>query len=333
MNQTRREFGKLSVAALSLSQGLLLPGRAMAQAKPNSVVAGIQIGTMVPNSLRGIPVDLYAYRDALLKIGLSGCECHNEPFEMFAGAPIAPAPIFPAPAGAGGPAGGGRGGRSAPSPQQLAARKTQQEALTQWRLSAPADKFLQARKIWNDAGIQLYAFKIPLSLDMPDAEFDYAFNTARLLGAKSLTMELPADPALSARAGKFGEKHGMPVGYHAERPASPNYWDAALAQSPSNTLNLDVGHYVGAGNPDALAFIEKMHARISSMHLKDYKLGGGSMPWGEGDTPTIPILHLLREKQWGFPVTIELDYRVPENSTMPDEVAKCYAYIKSALLS
>jgi len=325
MTRTRRDFIKMGAA--SLVPAILSPGRLMAEATPNSVVAGIQIGTMVPNSLRGVPVDLKAYRDALLKIGLSGCECHNEPFELFAGAPISAAPAF------GGPPGAGRGNRTPPTPEQIAARKAQQDALTQWRLAAPVEKLAEGRKLWNDAGIELYAFKIALTLDMPDGEYDYAFNTARLLGAKSLTMELPGDAALSARVGKFGQKHNMPVGYHAERPASPSYWDTALAQSPFNTLNLDVGHYVGAGNSDALAFIEKMHGRISSMHLKDYKLGGGSMPWGKGDTPIVPILRLLRERQWGFPVTIEMDYPVPDGSTMPEEVAKCYAYIRSALLS
>src|SRR6185312_5455932 len=170
MTRTRRDFIKMGAA--SLVPAILSPGRLMAEATPNSVVAGIQIGTMVPNSLRGVPVDLKAYRDALLKIGLSGCECHNEPFELFAGAPISAAPAF------GGPPGAGRGNRTPPTPEQIAARKAQQDALTQWRLAAPVEKLAEGRKLWNDAGIELYAFKIALTLDMPDGEYDYAFNTA-----------------------------------------------------------------------------------------------------------------------------------------------------------
>ena len=342
MMYSRRQFSKLALGSVPLVSGLVSPTGLFAQSKPNSKIAGVQIGTMVPNSLRGVPNDMLAYRDAVAKIGLNGCECHNEPFEAFLGAPQPTARAGfggpPPGGGAGSPPGGaaqagGGGGRASPTPEQLAARKVDQEALTKWRLAASMSNFVQARKLWNDAGVQPYAFKIPLTLDLPDAEYDYAFMVAKAIGASSLTMELPSDPAVSARVGKFGEKHKMMVGYHAERPASPAWWDVALAQSPFNSMNLDVGHYVGAGNKDALDFILKNHARISSMHVKDYKLGGGSMPWGQGDTPIIPIVQLVRDQKWGFPVTIELDYKVPDNSTMPDEVAKCYDYIKKALLT
>ncbi len=355
MLYTRRRFGLLAAASAG---SLMYSPQVFGQTKPNSIVAGIQIGTMVPNSLRGVPSDMMAYIDALVKIGLSGCEVHNEPIEKFLGAPQT---AVAGRSGAGGPPGGAggapggtvagatlggaaqagvpgapgapRGGRAAPTPEQLAAAKAAQDATTQWRLAQPMSNFVTARKAWNNAGVQPYAFKIPLTLDMPDAEYDYAFNAAKALGASSLTMELPSDPAISARVGKFAEKHKMMAGYHAERPASSAWWDVALAQSPYNSMNLDVGHYVGAGNKDALDFIQKNHARISSMHVKDYKLGGGSMPWGQGDTPIIPILKLVRDQKWGFPITIELDYQVPADSTMPDEVAKCYTYIRSALLS
>lgn len=296
MAYSRRHFGQLAAAGI----GTLAYARgAFAQAKPNSVVAGIQVGVMVPNSMHGVADDLGAYRDALLKIGLSGCEVHEEPFERFAGAPKS-------------------GGR---------------QALSAWRLAAPMDKFAQGRKLWNDAGIGIYAFKTPVDLAMPDAECDYVFNLAKILGAGQLTMEMPDDPAITARVGKFAEKHRLLVGYHAHGQATPTYWDNALAQSPFNGINLDVGHYVGAGNKDAIAFVEKNHARITSMHLKDRKLGGPNMPWGQGDTPIIPILRMIRDRKWGFPVTIELEYPVPENSTMPDEVARCYAYIRAALRS
>lgn len=320
MLYSRRDFGMLAAAGLG---GLLYAPEALAKTKPNSRIAGVQIGTMVPNSLRGVDNDLYAYRDALLKIGLSGCETHNEPFEKFVGAPQ------PAAAGPG----GGRGGPGGASPDRAAAQKAQQDALTAWRLSTPMSRFKAARKIWNDSGIKIYAFKIPLTLTMPDEEYDYAFNLAKTMGASQLTMELPSDPALSARVGKFGEKHRMPVGYHAERPTGPGWWDTALAQSPCNNMNLDVGHFVANANTDVLEFMRAHHARIVSLHLKDYKRGGGSMPWGQGDTPIAPILHLIRDQKWGFPVTIELDYAIPAGSTMTDEVAKCLGIVRAALLS
>jgi hypothetical protein len=318
MDYSRRQFSKIALGGLPLVSGIILPERLFAQSRPNSKIAGVQIGVMVPNSLRGVPDDLTAYRDAMLKIGLSACETHEGPFETFAGAPQPP------------PRGAGRG---APSPEQAAAQKIYADALTKWRTSIPMSKFAEGRKIWNDAGIQPYAFKMPITLEMSDAEADYAFNIAKTLGVNHYTMEMPDDPLLSRRMGELGRKHNMKVGYHAHGEAKPDYWDLAMSQSPYNCINLDVGHYVGAGNADAVDFVKKNHARIVSMHLKDRKLGGPNMPWGQGDTPLMEILHLVRDQKWGFPVTIELEYPIPTDSTMVDEVAKCYAYVKSALTS
>jgi hypothetical protein len=289
---SRRQFGVVSGAAA------MMPSQLFAQAKPNSKIAGVQVGVMVPNSMRGVPNDLVAYRDALVKIGLSGCETHEGPFETFAGAPL-----------------------SNPA------------ALSKWREAAPMEKFAAGRKIWNDAGINIYAFKMPITLEMSEVEADYAFNAAKAVGASHFTMEMPDDLKLSARVGELGRKHNMKVGYHAHGQATPAYWDAAMAQSPFNCINLDIGHYVGAGNADAIAFVKKNHDRIVSMHLKDRKLGGPNMPWGQGDTPIIEVLHLVRDQRWGFPVTIELEYPIPPGSSMVAEVAKCYDYVKSALLS
>ena len=57
------------------------------------------------------------------------------------------------------------------------------------------------------------------------------------------------------------------------------------------------------------------------------------MPWGQGDTPIVEVLKLVRDSKWNFPITIELEYPIPEGSTMPEEVARCYAYVRQALQS
>lgn len=74
------------------------------------------------------------------------------------------------------------------------------------------------------------------------------------------------------------------VGYHAHLQATPTTWDEAMSQSEYNGINLDIGHYTAAGNHDALAFIRKNHARITSMHLKDRKFpeNGGEHALGSG---------------------------------------------------
>jgi sugar phosphate isomerase/epimerase len=83
-----------------------------------------------------------------------------------------------------------------------------------------------------------------------------------------------------------------------------------------------------------LALIEAKHDRITSMHLKDRKTkdnGAANVEWGKGDTPIKDILQLLKKKKYAIPVSVELEYDVPEGSDAVKEVAKCVAYAKAAL--
>ena len=53
------------------------------------------------------------------------------------------------------------------------------------------DPFKKLRKMYNDAGVSIYAWK-QLSANMSDEEFEYIFNVAEALGATHTTLELPA---------------------------------------------------------------------------------------------------------------------------------------------
>jgi sugar phosphate isomerase/epimerase len=55
------------------------------------------------------------------------------------------------------------------------------------------------------------------------------------------------------------------------------------------------------------------------------------MPWGEGDTPIPAILNLLKAKKYDIPVSIELEYDIPEGSDAVKEVQKCLDFAKRAL--
>jgi sugar phosphate isomerase/epimerase len=71
-----------------------------------------------------------------------------------------------------------------------------------------------------------------------------------------------------------------------------------------------------------------------SMHLKDRKYHDGpNAPWGQGDTPLVDILHLVRDKKYKFPVTIELEYNIPQGSDAVAEVKKCRDFAEQALKS
>jgi sugar phosphate isomerase/epimerase len=171
---------------------------------------------------------------------------------------------------------------------------------------------------------------------MPDSQYDYAFNAAKALGASQITMEHPHDVALAKRIGQAGERHGINIGYHLHTTASMTAWDDVMAASPRNGLQLDIGHYVAGTGESPVPLIEKHHARIFSMHLKDRKKvchdRSENMPWGEGDTPIRDVLQCLKQHQWAIPVGIEFEYLVPAGSTWDAEIAKCVKYAKDALL-
>ncbi len=188
-------------------------------------------------------------------------------------------------------------------------------------------------------GIRVYAFKPnALNENNSDAEIEYAMEAAKILGAGSVTVELPRNSAHSLRLGKLGEKHKMYIGYHAHLQATDTAWDEALAQSPYNSMNLDCGHYIAAGGNNTveslLALIKTNNTRITSMHLKDRKNkenGQANMPWGEGNTPIIEIVRLVRDNKYFIPMSIELEYTIPEGSNAVEEVKKCKEYVEKGI--
>jgi sugar phosphate isomerase/epimerase len=357
---SRRQFGKAALGSIPIASALLASSsRLLAADKPNSKFNGTLVGVIAPYSFHNMPSDATSILNDLLQANISGVEMQNTTAELYAGAPLpagrgggggargpaaggapggnaTPGGAAPA-AGAGAPAGGAgaaRGGRAPLTPEQIAAQKAAAEALASWRASASMDKYQELRKLYEDAGVWIYGFKLQLTDTMSDAEYDYAFNVAKALGANQLTMEMPTDSAITKRVGDFAAKHKLMVGYHEHTQATPTLWDEAIAQSQYNGINIDVGHYVQSGNKDSVAFIQKNHARITSVHLKDMSLpenGAQNHPWGQGDTPIKEILALIKKEKYPFPVTIELEYTVPDGSDSEKEIIKCLQYCKDGL--
>lgn len=205
--------------------------------------------------------------------------------------------------------------------------------LTKWRASAPMDKFKALRKMYNDAGVSIYGFKLDLRLDSPQSDYDYAFNVVEALGANQLTMELPNNPAATKRIGEYAASRKLWAGYHAHTQAHLHLWDTAFSQSEYNGANIDIGHYNAGPSGSPIPFIEKNHSRITSMHLKDRKLNEGpNMPWGQGDTPIKEALQLMKRDKHKYPATIEFEYTTPPGSSVMAELAKCVEFCRSALL-
>ncbi|MGH9310711.1 MAG: sugar phosphate isomerase/epimerase family protein, partial [Vicinamibacterales bacterium] len=240
----------------------------------------------------------------------------------------------PAPQGRGGGGGGrGRGGRGGASAEQL----EQANKLKAWRTSASMDAFKKLRKMYNDAGIMIYAWK-QLSPNMSDEELEYIFDVAEALGCTHTTLELPTDPAQLKRIGDFAMKKKIYAAYHTHAQGNMTAFDQAFALSKGNMANVDFGHWVAAGNVGGtpMQFLQKHHDRISSFHLKDRTTPEHcalNLPWGTGETPIKEILQMVRKNGWKIPASIELEYTVPDGSDAVKEVRKCVEYCRSALMA
>jgi sugar phosphate isomerase/epimerase len=395
MAYTRREFGRLALAGIPAAAvlgreqsifGAFAPspaadarggfGGASMQDKPNSLINGVQIGT-ITYSYRSMP-DQSA--EATLKYvvdsGISAIELMGGPVESFAGAPssgrgggagrgaaapgrrggegrgnAAPDPATltaswngkacaPAPAAGGrrdaapGRAAGG-GGRAETTPEQQAEQQQAAAALKAWRTSVSMDPFKKLRKMYNDAGVTIYAWK-QLNANMSDEEFEYIFNVAEALGCTHTTLELPTNPAQLKRIGDFAMKKKIYAAYHTHLQGSMTAFDQAFAVSKGNKANVDFGHWGAAGHVGGtpMQFLQKHHDRIASFHLKDRTTPEHcalNLPWGTGETPIKDILQMVSRNKWKIPASIELEYDVPDGSDAVKEVRKCVEFCRTAL--
>jgi sugar phosphate isomerase/epimerase len=348
---TRRDLGKLALAAIPASRLL---------AKPNSTFDGVRIGT-ITYSYRSMPGanDAEVLLKYIVDSGISEIELMGPAAEIYAGSPASagrgggggqgrgpggggqpggqPGGQGRGAGGGGGAGGQGRGaggGRQPLTPEQQAAQQARAEELKKWRLSVSMDKYKAMRKMYNDAGVNIYAFKLEPNPNMSDEEYEYIFHVADTLGSNHVTLELSENAAFTQRIGDFAAKKKMMVAYHAHTQATITAWDAVLAQSKGNAINLDCGHYVAGTSESPIPLILKHHDRIASMHLKDRKKasnGAANLPWGQGETPIKEILMTMRKEKYTFPASIELEYQIPEGSDAVVETSKCVQFCKNAL--
>ena len=154
--------------------------------------------------------------------------------------------------------------------------------------------------------------------------------------ATHTTLELTTDSAALKRLGDYGLERKIYVAYHTHLQGTLTAFDEAFAVSKGNMANVDLGHWVAAGNVGGspMDFLTKYHDRVSSFHLKDRttpKNCGLNLAWGTGETPIKQILQLVKKNKWKIPASIELEYNVPEGSDAVKEVKKCVEYCRVAL--
>ncbi len=207
--------------------------------------------------------------------------------------------------------------------------------MAKWRSEVDYSKFEELRDLYAANGISIYAFKPSVfGKNNTDDDIRYGMRAAKALGANHVTVEHPEDDEHTARLGKIAEEEGILMAYHGHMQQTPTLWDTALAQSSGNSMNLDFGHYIAAENENPLQIIKDKHASIASMHLKDRQKksnGGGNLMWGTGDTPIAEVVTLIRDNGYTFPITVELEYKIPEGSDAVQEVKRSYEYIKNIL--
>jgi sugar phosphate isomerase/epimerase len=318
MEYTRRELGKLMLATPAAA---LLPRELFAQTrtKPNSKWAGVQVGLNVPYNFNSGPLARTLPADVTLQktvqLGISAVEMRSQPIELAMGA--APEAIA-----------GGRG----------EAAKVAAASLREWRLKTDPKKAGDVRKKFEDAGVTIEIVKFDGIYDFTDPEMDYAFTLAKAAGAKAISCELDLTGKGQKRVGPFADKHQLMVGYHGHAKTTPEMYASAAADAKYNGMNIDIGHWVAGNFGSPVEFMKKHHAKITHIHVKDRKKdeaggGGQNVPFGQGDTPIVEVLRLIRDNKWPIQATIEFEDPVPAGSDRMTEMTKALQFCKDALLA
>jgi sugar phosphate isomerase/epimerase len=343
---TRREFGMIMGAAMPLAALLRRP--------VESDYKGVRLGAItysfndMPNVAGQDHVDNVIQDCQAAGVGLIELmNNHVEPVSDYQmqqaaarAARMAAAAANPGGAAAGGrgagAAGGagGRGGRGVMNPDALKAR----DELREWRLLTPTSHFQDIKKKFDDAGIVVYAYCVNgMGDDFTPQEIDKCFEQAQALGAATISTSTTLDVA--QKLVTFVEKHQYPIAFHGHANitdpnqfATPESFAKAMAMSKYFKINLDIGHFTGA-NFDAVTFLQANHQNITHMHVKDGTHNNGPiMPDGQGDTPIKAVMQLLQKEKYPIPAIAEFEYKMPEGSSSPKEVARMVQYMKDCLV-
>jgi sugar phosphate isomerase/epimerase len=311
---TRREFAKLGLAALpaiglaSFSKGL---SAAEISGKPNSKVAGVQLGLNVPYSFANGEMSGDEILKNCVQLGLSAVELRTQPVEAFLGAPANL--VYPKKSG---------GGNAAANAEEFA----------RWRKSAPMDRVKEFRKKYEEAGVLIEIVKVDGIFKMSGEELDYVFALAKALGGRAISTEISNREEDLKRLGQFADKHQLMVGYHGHATTTPEHWKKAFSLAKYNGANVDLGHFVAGNNTSPAPFIKEHHERITHVHIKDRKMHNGpNTPFGEGETPIGEVLRMIRDNRWPIQGTIEFEYKIPAGSDRMTEIARAIKYCREEL--
>ena len=322
-------FSSSAVGLLAAGAPLLKaaePAPAAPTAKPNSRVNGVHIGLNVPYSFRNNSMDADGVLAGCVQLGVSGVEIRSQPIEAAMGLP---AGFLPA-----GRGGRGGQGQNAAAPTGLPPEQRAIE-LSRWRVNADLDKARTLRRKYEEAGVFIEILKFDNIYTQSDEVTDYFFELARAVGAHAISCEMQV--ADTKRLGAFADRHRIPVGYH-NHTQKPGEWETAFGHAKFNGANVDIGHYIANNDTSVVDFLKKYPDRVTHLHIKDRKRGtlandGANVVFGEGDTPIVDVLRLIRDNRWQIQATIEYEYPLPPGSDPMKELAKSIDFCRRALAS
>lgn len=316
---SRRRF--LGTAASATAAGIILPSTSALANGGLFDIQGVQVG-IITYSYRNVTDDAKELLSLIKDAGMSTVELMGGPAEAYVGAPPAPRPS--------------KSWREMTDEDRAQFRTARQEydaVMQDWRKEADMKKFEELGQMYHDAGVSVDILKLG-NPNWPDDMIDYAFTAAKAVGARGISLEISNEAG--ERMGAFATKHEMYVGLHNHTQVAEEgfSFDVPLSFSKYNMLNLDIGHYVAGLSESPIPVIQKYHERITHLHLKDRKNsvnGQANVEWGYGDTPIADVLRLLQKEQYPITAMIELEYEVPEGSSVQAEVEKCVSYCRGAL--
>jgi sugar phosphate isomerase/epimerase len=294
---SRREFGRTALSGVALS---LLPGLTRHAAAIESAVRGVKWG-LITGSLNPLPENT----------GRDPIDVIIEQCLALGAANIELVTVFPQ--GAPQIVNGGRFGQ--PPAQRTPEFTKSRQALREWRVALPLDRFREVRAKFDKAGLNLFSYVQTIDDDMTDAEIDAVFRQMQALKVPMFTTN-QTRVGMGPRVAPFSEKYGIKAAWHPHAQvqdpnevATPESMEKVLGMSKAFVVNLDIGHYT-AGNNDAVAFLRKHHERITHLHIKDRRRNDGpNVQLGTGDTPIKECAALIRDNKWPIMLILEREYR------------------------
>ena len=294
---SRREWGKI-LAGMSLPA---MTATRLAGANVDTVYKGVKIGAITgslgqANAAPGQDVvDLVIQQCIEAKVGT--VELVNTPLEPRV-------------------TGGGIGGQ-APATVTPEYQKSR-DALRDWRINGPLDRFREVRRKFDAAGLNLYSFVMTIGDDFTEPEIEAVFKQMQALGVGRFCTNQSRVSA-GPRIVPYAEKYKIIPAWHTHalvddpnEVASPESLARLLAMSKYFMVNLDIAHFADGGN-DPMKYFTEHHERITHIHVKDVKsIGGGpAAELGEGVLRVFDMLRTARDKHYPIAFILERSYTTP----------------------